>query len=280
MSDFPSKEFLENVKRMQSMINSFQTPILQNIKTSYESAIEAILASLEPLQQFQEMKNSISSEVAELIQSQQIITSEMIKQMRTVLEHMPAVRLTAEAIRNSIPYEQLAAIDFSYLRDLSLDNEVDDETELTDEMKVQIQQEIQIQFQNLSENESPTADTYQAFFEKLAKSIPSKILINILLFIMITPFITPVTEDMQESITAVWEDNLQVDLTGEYTAAIRQDTYLRDGRSRKAPVVLSQLLKTGQPIIVKSRKGSWVRVILLVDGETYTGWVEKSRIVK
>ncbi|MFJ7983498.1 hypothetical protein ACIQ1D_25035 [Lysinibacillus xylanilyticus] len=98
---------------------------------------------------------------------------------------------------------------------------------------------VQIEFQNLSGNESPTADTYQAFFEKLSKNVPFKILINILLFILFTAFMTPVNEDMQESITTMWEDKLQVDLTGEYTAAIRQDTYLRQGRSKKVLVVLS-----------------------------------------
>ncbi len=276
LSDFPSEEFLENVKRMQAMMNSLQAPMLQNIKRFNEIAAEAQAAALAPIKQFQEFQNSISSQMTRAFQVRQEMTSEMLNTMA----QMPTLIQTIQQIQRKIPFEQLAAIDFSYLNDLRWDDTLEDESELTDEMKIQIQQEVQIQLQELELNDSPTIDTIQGIFEKLSKNIPLTIFINILLFFVVTPLKTPITDEIQESITEVWEDNLQIDLTGEYTAQIMQDTYLRQDIGEEAPVALSQILKAGQPIIVEKRNGEWVRIILLVDGETYTGWVEKSKILK
>jgi len=276
LSDSPSEEFLENVKRMQAMMNSLQAPMLQNIKRFNEIAAEAQAAALSPIKQFQEFQNSISSQMTRAFQVRQEMTSEMLNTMA----QMPTLIQTIQQIQRKIPFEQLAAIDFSYLNDLRWDDTLEDESELTDEMKIQIQQEVQIQLQELELNDSPTVDTIQGIFEKLSKNIPLTIFINILLFFVVTPLKTPITDEIQESITEVWEDNLQIDLTGEYTAQIMQDTYLRQDIGEEAPVALSQILKAGQPIIVEKRNGEWVRIILLVDGETYTGWVEKSKILK
>ncbi|MFY0520581.1 hypothetical protein ACOMCU_22530 [Lysinibacillus sp. UGB7] len=279
MDSYFSKEFIESLKNIQTVMQSFQASSLQNIRIYNDIALNAQAAAVEPIKQFQKFQNSISSQMVTALQTQQATTTEMINVFRQSMVRIPSFVNVVEEIRNTIPYEQLAALDFSYLDNLTLDNDIEDETELSNEMKAHIQLEIQEQLRSINENELQTTSTYQDFFEKLSKNIPVQIMFSILVYLF-TPFISPVTEEALEFTTELWEDNLHIDLTGKYNAVILSDTYLRHDMSEMAPVVLSQQLKTGQSIIVEKREGSWVKIILYLDDETYTGWVEKSKIIK
>lgn len=106
------------------------------------------------------------------------------------------------------------------------------------------------------------------------------ILINIILFLFISPYKEYIKDDINFFIKTAHEDYFDIDLTGEVNASIRTDTYLRAGRSKNAPIILSSKLKIAQPIIWHVRKKNWVKISVYVDGETHTGWVEKSKILK
>lgn len=61
---------------------------------------------------------------------------------------------------------------------------------------------------------------------------------------------------------------------------IRADTYLREGRSKNSPIVLKTKLKQTQSVICHERKENWVKIAVYINNSTYTGWVEKSKILK
>lgn len=106
------------------------------------------------------------------------------------------------------------------------------------------------------------------------------ILINIILFLFISPYMEYTKDEINFFIKTAHEDYFGIDLTGEVNASIRTDTYLRAGRSKNAPIILSSKLKIAQPIICHVRKKNWVKISVYVDGETHTGWIEKSKILK
>lgn len=106
------------------------------------------------------------------------------------------------------------------------------------------------------------------------------ILINIILFLFISPYMEYTKDEINFFIKTAHEDYFDIDLTGEAPAVIKTDTYLRAGRSKNAPLVLNQKLKTAQAAFWKTRKKNWVKISILIDGETYTGWVEKSKVVR
>ncbi len=274
--DFPSREYLEAVRNIQRTMNSFQESAIKNAQMYNDIAMRAGAALAEPVMRFQEFNNSMNSTMIRMLQTQQTLSLEATNVMRRATEIAPIVGYVAAEIRKSIPFEQLAAIDFSYLDEI---DELDDEVDFSDEMKAHIQQEIQVQLNAVNENEAPTTDTYQDFFIKLSKSIPVQTLFAILIFIF-SPFSDIVSEEIQERLTEVWEDELQIDLTGEYNATIRKETFLRRGSGKTAPIVLPQQLMVGQTIIVNTRRGSWVKIMVLVGETTYTGWVEKSTVLK
>lgn len=104
------------------------------------------------------------------------------------------------------------------------------------------------------------------------------------IFLMIQFLLIPITdipkEEFFELLKEQYEDTFNVDLTGEVSASVRSDTYLRSGRGKNSPVVLNTKLKTAQSIILHKRKNNWVQVSVYLNGETYTGWIEKSKIIK
>lgn len=89
---------------------------------------------------------------------------------------------------------------------------------------------------------------------------------------------------MEEPKTYIYEkceDLTDIDMTGETTAIIREESYLRAGiSSEDAPVVSETALKEAQAVLRLSRKGDWIQNSILIDGETYTGWVAKSKITQ
>lgn len=271
--DYQSDKFLKAVRNIQNMMKSFQSI---DFSMYNDLAMRANNLATERIVKLQEFNNSMNSNMIKMLQTQQTFSLEATNTMQRTMELASSFGNLANQIRNSIPFEQLAAIDFSYLDEMV---DVEEEVELSDEIKAQIKQEIQVQLSAINEEEEPTTATYQEFFVKLSNSIPGQILFSILLCIF-SPFSNIVSEDVQESITEVWEDIFQIDLTGEYNATIRNETYLRQGNGKTAPIALPEKLKTGQPIIVSSRKGNWVKIMVLVDETTYTGWVEKSKILK
>ncbi|MBX8945943.1 hypothetical protein [Lysinibacillus sp. K60] len=276
--DNSSTEIFEAIRKIQTMMNSFQSDIVKTGLMYNDLARKASTVLTEPLMKWHEFNNSMNSSMIKALQTQQKLSLEASNTLKRSMELASSFGYLANEIRNSIPFEELAAIDFGYIDEMdSIENDV--ELELTEEYKAYIQQEIQTQLNAINEEEEPTATTYQEFFVKLSNSIPGQILFSILLCIF-SPFSNVVSEDLQESITEVWEDEFQIDLTGEYNATIRNETYLRQGNSKTAPIVLPQKLKTGQLVIVNSRKGSWVKIMVLVGESTYTGWVEKSNILK
>lgn len=274
--DHSSREFFEAITKIQTMMNSFQSDIVSTGLMYNDLARKTSTMLTEPLMKWQEFINSMNSSMIRALQTQQKLSLEASNTLKRSMELATSFGYLANEIRNSIPFEELAAIDFDYIDELE---NVDDDIELTDEYKAFIQQEIQLQLSAINEEEEPTSATYQEFFVKLSNSIPGQILFSILLCIF-SPFSSVVSEDIQESITEVWEDSFQIDLTGEYNATIRKETYLRQGNMKTAPIVIPQKLKTGQQIIVNSRKGSWVKIMVLVGESTYIGWVEKSTILK
>lgn len=275
--DNSSTEIFEAIRKIQTMMNSFQSDMVKTGLMYNDLARKASTMLTEPLMKWQEFNNSMNSSMIKALQTQQKLSLEASNTLKRSMELASSFGYLANEIRNSIPFEELAAIDFGYIDEMdSVEDDV--ELELTEEYKAYIQQEIQTQLNAINEEE-PTATTYQEFFVKLSNSIPGQILFSILLCIF-SPFSNVVSEDLQESITEVWEDEFQIDLTGEYNATIRNETYLRQGNSKTAPIVLPQKLKTGQLVIVNSRKGSWVKIMVLVGESTYTGWVEKSKILK
>ncbi|EFI68439.1 hypothetical protein P9436_15160 [Lysinibacillus capsici] len=274
--DNSSREFFEAIRKIQTMMNSFQSDIVKTGLMYNDLARKASTMLTEPLMKWQEFNNSMNSSLIKALQTQQKLSLEASNTLKRSMELATSFGYLANEIRNSIPFEELAAIDFGYIDEM---DSVEDDVELTEEYKAYIQQEIQTQLSAINEEEEPTATTYQEFFVKLSNSIPGQILFSILLCIF-SPLSNVVSEDLQESITEVWEDAFEIDLTGEYNATIRNETYLRQGNSKTAPIVLPQKLKTGQFVIVNSRKGSWVKIMVLVGESTYTGWVEKSKILK
>lgn len=109
------------------------------------------------------------------------------------------------------------------------------------------------------------------------------IFIHIFLYIislLLSPVSGNIEEDVSTWLKVQYEDLLNIDLTGEVNASIRTDTYLRAGRSKNAPIILSSKLKIAQPIIWHVRQKNWVEISVYVEGETHTGWVEKSKILK
>ncbi|PJO44938.1 hypothetical protein [Lysinibacillus xylanilyticus] len=261
--DFQSREWLEAVRNIQRTMNSFQESAIRNAQMYNDLALRAGTTLAEPVMRFQEFNNSMNSNMIRMLQTQQTIFLEATTTMQRFASSFADF---AVDIRNNIPFEQLAAIDFSYLDEM--DNV--DEVELSDEMKAHIQQEIQVQLDAMNEIEEPTIATYQEFFVKLSNNIPFKYLFPILFFVF-SPFSNLVSEEIQETLTEAWEDKLQIDLTGEYNATIREETFLREDSGITAPILLPQQLKVGQTIIVNTRRGSWVKIMVLVGETTYTG---------
>lgn len=76
----------------------------------------------------------------------------------------------------------------------------------------------------------------------------------------------------------MWEDKFSIDITGEIVSMIRVDTYFRTGRSRQARLVLQEPLKKAQSVLHITCKNNWIQVSMLIDSETHTGWIEKSKV--
>ena len=179
--NFQSREYLETVRNIQrnaSMYNDF--------------AIKANAVLADTAMRFQEIDTTVNSNMVRLLQAQQKFSVEITDNK---LRFASSFADLAVKIRNSIPFEQLAAIDFSYLDEMD-----DNDVELSDEMKAHIQQEIQVQLNAMNENEAPITATYQEFFVKLSNSIPVKVLFPILLLIL-PPLTNMISEEIQETIT-------------------------------------------------------------------------------
>lgn len=197
--DYPSREYLEAIRNIQTMMNSFQADIVSTGSMYNDLARKASTMLSEPLMKWQEFNNSMNSSVIKALQTQQTLSLEASNTLKRSMELATSFGYLANEIRNSIPFEELAAIDFGYIDEM---DSVEDDVELTEEYKAYIQQEIQTQLNAITEEEEPTATTYQEFFVKLSNSIPGQILFSILLCIF-SPFSNVVSEDLQESITEV-----------------------------------------------------------------------------
>lgn len=185
-----------------------------------------------------------------------------------------------EQLNNSLTFNTFNNIDFSFLESFDIDSKLFNNSVLSDELKLAIEQEVsyQIEHQNNGHTQQQQK-SLEEFFKKLPLHV-AFIVINILFNIMFGQVQDTLLEKPQNYFTEFLEDNLNTDFTRESIAMIRKDTYLRAGKSKQSPLVLQEKLVTAQFVLKHTRQKSWVKISVEIDGETYTGWIEKSNLIK
>lgn len=253
-------------RQMQDITNRMLEPA--RIAQQHFDRMQAIVDL--PLQQFYASQLSIQSALNH-------VPMDSLINIQTILErHSASLIPSLGILRNSIPFEQISQLDLTFLDEINIEETEFDETSLTDEMRAYIQQEVEIQVQEATSN---TTTEWQQFIMRIYRSVPLYVFLMLLHYIF-TPFQEYVMEEPQAYMQEIWEDKTGIDMTGETVAMIREDTYLRAGRSKKAPLVLQEPLKKAQSVLRITRKKNWVQVSVLIDGETYSGWVEKSKVIQ
>lgn len=270
------------MSNLENAINQVNTPIRQ--------LQETLTRMMEPSriirQQTEIIQSTIDNQMKQYYASQQSI-QRVIQAIpvdffaniqKSVTQFPNSIALSFDTLRKSIPFEQIAQLDLSFLDDLNPEEIELDEISLTEELQEYIEQEVtaQVQSQSLTTN---TSNEWQQFILKLYRNLP------ITLFLMFISFLTSplqeyVLEEPRSIVQEYWEDKLNIDITGETVAMIREDAYLRAGRSKHAPVVLQAPLKKSQSVLRIIRKKNWVKVSVLIENETYEGWVEKSKVIQ
>lgn len=102
----------------------------------------------------------------------------------------------------------------------------------------------------------------------------------ILMQFIFAPFQEYLIEEPQAYLQEIWEGKTDINMTGKKIAMIREVTYLRAGRSKQVPLVIQEPLKKAQSVLRITRKENWIQVSVLIDGETYSGWVEKWKVIQ
>lgn len=218
-----------------------------------------------------------------------IFVSQQIKQHYETLHRIQKFNIENNSIRNFqrifSQYSEMAKMtNFFQQNDIfSIHQQIQSTIQTLPDEEYQSLQESAYQIspqlsENVVEIRNNTVEENSKISLKDIKKI--NILINIILFLFISPYKEYIKNDINFFIKTAHEDYFDIDLTGEAPAVIKTDTYLRAGRSKNAPLVLNQKLKTAQMVFWETRKKNWVKVSIFIDGETYTGWVEKSKVVR
>lgn len=250
----------------QSVANQMIAPaqVIQNHIESIGAAANSSAQQITMLQK--KLQNALSNlpitELANIVMSHQ--------------EHLKPFISNLNKIANSISVTELSKLDLTFLDGVNVEDSLDDEQPLTNEMQDYIQQEIAMQIESIPSN---SATEWQAFIMNLYRKLPKSLFLAIICFIF-SPVIEYVAEDPRVYMQELWEDATGIDMSGEKVAMIRTTTYLRAGRSKHSPLVLQEALQEAQAVIRITRKGNWVKISVLVNGETYTGWVEKSKVIQ
>lgn len=198
---------------------------------------------------------------------------------KTIQVDLKPVLESMQKLVDSIPFEQIPAI-VEVLQEVDL-NEVNDEglvwteeksEEILKDLKIKIEEVIQATGSNIKE-------MWQGIILILRKQLPKEIFLRFIIMMIMSPY-TYITEDLQTYLHEKWEDITGVDMTGEVAMMIREEVYLRAESNEYALIVLKAPLKKGQSVLRLGRDGDWVQISVLIDGETHTGWVEKSKLAE
>lgn len=65
-----------------------------------------------------------------------------------------------------------------------------------------------------------------------------------------------------------------------YMGITRVETVLREGSSRKAPIVENGKLAAKTVVLIEERKGNWIKVHVIDEDEELVGWVEESKVIR
>jgi hypothetical protein len=61
---------------------------------------------------------------------------------------------------------------------------------------------------------------------------------------------------------------------------LRTDTLIREGAKQTAPVNIHEIIPHKTVVTILTRKGNWIKILISDKDHYYTGWVEKSKVVK
>lgn len=210
------------------------------------------------------------------------IMNDILKQlpMDSILEAQKTIQTNLKpllGLAESIPFEQIPVI-VEVLKEINLNQKSDEDINWTEEKSEETLKEIKIKIEEVIKvTGSNIKEMWRGILLILSENLPKRIFLGVMMMIFMPPY-NYIMEKPQTYIHEKWEDLTGVDMTGEVTLMIREEVYLRSESSEYASVVLETALKEAQSVLRLERDGDWVRISVLIDGETHTGWVEKSKL--
>lgn len=120
-------------------------------------------------------------------------------------------------------------------------------------------------------------------FKRLKKKYSKngiQILYAVLSFALTPVYTQAVIEPYETLIVEKFEDVSGIDLTGEQSVMLTQDTFLYTEPTVKSELVLTNALLESQNLLQKKREGNWIFIAVIIEGKKYEGWIKNDIVAE
>ncbi|MEK5528529.1 hypothetical protein MKX79_03920 [Viridibacillus sp. FSL R5-0468] len=246
--------------------------------------------------------NEILNQQAAFRESTQSTLSELIRQHSAI---SPSDALASYNYLRAVNFNELIEeyennnqpIDAS--NDLPSTLTVRTSNELTEEQLNQVSQLIEGTLQQLQNNQpgkfqKMIMDAFNSIGVDLVKNVFIFVLKHLWLLLILNSQVNHqvVIDSMQKQIpigvkvdSSVVKKVIKDEGISEYEnihhiGIVRVETFIREGKSKNAPVTYSKKIKVNTVVNIIGKKGNWVKIEVALNEEYIDGWVEESKIVK